>query len=84
MDPAIAGDLQRGIPEGAFLFLELRGDGPQRGLACLHPAVIFRAGQPEIQLQRIGRLGGLAERQQARQIQAAPRPVFAGMKRDRA
>src|SRR5882672_4281010 len=66
-------DLQRGIPERAFLFLELRGDGPQRPLALGDPPVIARAGQPEIQLQRIGGLGRLAECQEAEQ-DAEPGP----------
>ena len=34
-------------------------------------AVITRAGQPEIQFQRVGGLGGLAERQQAEQAPSA-------------
>src|SRR5215831_9174026 len=64
MDIAVAGDCQRGVPEGAFLFLELRTDGRKRGLAWRHPSLIFRTGQPEIQLQRIGGLGRLAQREQ--------------------
>src|SRR4051794_38644607 len=57
VDIAIGGDGQAGIPVGAFLFLELRGDGWQRRLARCHPAVILRAREPEIHLERIGRLG---------------------------
>src|SRR3979490_2883856 len=60
MDLAIGGDLQRGIPELALLLLELRGDGPQRAFALGNPSVIAWSRQPEIQLRRIGCLGGLA------------------------
>src|ERR1700730_3791281 len=35
MDRAIGGDLQGRIPEGAFLLVELAGDGPKGGLAGL-------------------------------------------------
>src|ERR1700731_4165280 len=66
MNPAIGRDREPGIPEGALFFLELRRDGPKRSLAGLQPPVIFRAGQPEIQLQWIGRFGGLAECHQAK------------------
>src|SRR6202158_3684802 len=65
MDLAIGRDLQGRIPEGSFLLPELAGDGPKRRLASLDPSLIFGAGQPEIQLQRISRLGRLAKGKQA-------------------
>src|SRR5687767_11314358 len=65
VDPAIAGDLQRRIPEAAFLLPELGGDGAERSFALLDPAVIAGTGQPEIQLRRIGGLRRLAGSQQA-------------------
>src|ERR1700722_10322614 len=67
VDRAIGLDLQPGIPKGALFFLELRGDGPERGFARLDPSVIFGPEQPEIQLPRIGRLRRLAKGQQAEQ-----------------
>jgi len=57
VDPAISRDRERRIPEGAFLFLELRSDGRQRPLALGNTPVIFRSEQPEIQFERIGGLG---------------------------
>src|SRR5260221_7282016 len=65
MDLAIGGDLQRGIPELAFLLLELRGDGRERRFAPGYASVIPRTEQAEIQLHRIGRLRRLPEYQQA-------------------
>src|SRR5258708_6450225 len=67
MDLAISNDLQRGIPVVALFFLKLIGNGPERGFAGLYHSVIFGTGQPEIQLPRIGRLGGLAKCQKAEQ-----------------
>src|SRR6185312_17196216 len=52
------------IPELAFLFLELRCDRRQRPLAFGDAPIILRAEQAEIQLQRIGGLGGMAGDQQ--------------------
>src|SRR6185312_1352563 len=53
MDVAIAHDSQLRIPEAAFLFLEFDGDLAERVLTGGDPAVIFGAGAPEIQLERI-------------------------------
>src|SRR5690348_3416470 len=67
MDVAIGHDSQLRIPEGALLFLELRGDGAERPLALRDPAVIARAEQPEVEFQWIGRPGGVAESQNGEQ-----------------
>src|SRR5262249_15344949 len=64
VDAREARDLQRRIPERAFLVPELGSDRRQRLVAIGDPAVIARSVQPEIQLQWIGG-HGLAERQRA-------------------
>src|SRR4051794_36797956 len=63
--PVVAGDLQRRVPERALLVGKARGDLAQGPFAGRQVAVKARAGQPEILLQRIGRLRRLGEREQA-------------------
>src|SRR5436190_6709578 len=70
MDLAIGGNGQGRIPERAFLLLELGNDGRQRRFARLDAPVITGAKQPEIQFQRVGGFGRMAEHQQGKRPKA--------------
>src|SRR6478752_743638 len=94
MDLAIGGNGQGRIPERAFLLLELGNDGRQRRFAWLDAPVITGTEQPEVQFQRVGGFGGMAERQQGERPKAegfqrceevahGNPPVIQGMRRCR-
>src|SRR3569623_2522425 len=60
-----AGDAQVGIPVGRFLLSELGGDRMKRLPAFAHLPVVARAGEPEVQFQRVGRAGAVGCRHRA-------------------
>ena len=73
---AVGGDHQRGIPEGAFLLLELRNDGRQRGFARRDTAVIARAESQKFNSSGLAACGLPGGQQPKRPSTAPSRALF--------